>query len=111
MVKKIAKLLIIFVLASPVLFFLNTGFSADLPWKTFQTIGFSAAFSTSLVWPVLRKYFLILSALLLIMMPVVFIFGEILWAEIFGSSGFGLILLLILSYIPQFVKKGYIERI
>lgn len=111
MAKKVIKLLLILVLVLPVLFFLNTGFYADSPWKTFQTIGFSAVFSISLVWPVLRKYFLILSAVLLIIMAVVFIFGELLWAEISGSSGFGLILLLLLSYIPQFVKKGYIERI
>lgn len=111
MVKKITQLLLILALASPVLFFLNTGNSFDPLWKIFQTIGFSAAFSTSLIWPVLRKYFLILSAVLLIMMSVVFILGEILWAEIFGSSGFGMILLLLLSYIPQFAKLGYIERI
>lgn len=111
MTKKAVKLVSIFIFVLPVLFYLNTGFSADSPWKTFQTIGFSAAFSASLVWPVLRKYFLILSAVLLIMMSVVFVFGQTGWAEVFGSSGFGLILLLLLSYIPQFVKKGYIERI
>lgn len=111
MTKKAIKLVLIFIFVLPVLFFLNTGFSADSQWKTFQTIGFSAAFSASLVRPVLRKYFLILSAVLLIMMSVVFILGEILWAEIFGSSGFGLILLLLLSYIPQFAKLGYIESV
>lgn len=111
MVKKITKMLLILALASPVLLFLNTGNSFDPMWKTFQTIGFSATFSTSLIWPVLRKYFLILSAVLLIMMSAVFIFDQTGWAEIFGSSGFGLILLLLLSYIPQFAKLGYIERI
>jgi len=57
MVKKITKLLFIFTASFPVLFFLNTGFSTDLLWKTFQTIVFSVLFSLSLVWPVLKKYF------------------------------------------------------
>lgn len=111
MVKKITKLLMILVLASPVLFFLNTDFSTDSPWKTFQTIGFSAAFSIFLVWPVSRKYFFILSGVLLIIMAVVYIFGKVGWAEVFGSSSFGLVLLLLISYVPQIIKKGYIENI
>lgn len=111
MVKKIKKLLLIFVASFPVLFFLNTGFSNDPLWKTFQTIGFSMAFSTSLVWSTTRLYFLILSGVLLTFMSVVFILGELSWAEIFGSSGFGLVLLLLISYVPQLLKKGYIENI
>ncbi|HCB22823.1 hypothetical protein A3H81_01560 [Candidatus Daviesbacteria bacterium RIFCSPLOWO2_02_FULL_38_18] len=111
MVKKITKLLFIFTASFPVLFFLNTGFSTDLLWKTFQTIVFSVLFSLSLVWPVLKKYFLILSGLLLIFMAVFFISGQSGWAEIFGSSGFGLVLLLLISYVPQLIKKGYIEHI
>lgn len=111
MTKKAVKSVSIFIFVLPVLFFLNTGFSLDSPWKTLQTIGFSAAFGTSLGWPVLRKYFLILSAILLIMMSVLFIFGELLWAEVFGSSSIGLVLLLLISYVPQFFKKGYIESV
>lgn len=111
MVKKIARFLLIFAAVFPVLFFLNTGFSADAPWKTSQTIGFSVAFSISLVWSTTRLYFLILSGVLLTFMSVVFILGELSWAEIFGSSGFGLVLLLLISYVPQLLKKGYIENI
>lgn len=111
MTKKVIKSVLIFILVLPVLFFLNTGFSADPPWKILQTIGFSAMFSTSLVWHVLRKYFLILSVVLLIIMSVVFIFGQVGWAEIFGSSSFGLVLLLLISYVPQLLKKGYIKNI
>lgn len=59
----------------------------------------------------LRKYFLILSGLLLILMAVFFIFGQREWAERFGSNAFGLVLLLLISYVPQFIKKGYIENI
>jgi len=44
-------------------------------------------------------------------MAVFFISGQSGWAEIFGSSGFGLVLLLLISYVPQLIKKGYIEHI
>lgn len=105
---QIIKFLLILALILPVLFFLNTGFSTDLLWKTFQTTGFSAAFSLSLTWPTLRKYFSILSGFLLIFMAILFILGGKGWAEIFGSSAFGLVLLLLISYLPQAVKRGYI---
>lgn len=108
MVKKITKLLIILALVSPVLFFLNTNFSTDLLWKTFQTTGFSIVFSLSLTWPTLRKYLSILSGFLLIFMAILFILGEKGWAEIFGSSAFGLVMLLLISYLPQAIKRGYI---
>lgn len=109
--KKKLKFLLIFSLVAPVLFFFNTGFSNDSAWKTFQTIGFSFVFAASLVWSTTRLYFLILSGVLLIFMSVVFILGELSWAEIFGSSSFGLVLMLLISYVPQFLKKGYIENI
>lgn len=109
--KKKLKFLLILALAAPVLFFFNTGFSNDSAWKTSQTIGFSIAFSLSLIWPFSRKYFLILSAVLLVIMVVVFIFGQAGWAEIFGSSSFGLAVLILIIYLPQIIKKGYVEKL
>lgn len=106
--RKIIKFLLILALVLPVLFFLNTNFSTDLQWITFQTTGFSVVFSLSLAWPTLRKYFSILSGFLLIFMAILFILGEKGWAEIFGSSAFGLALLLLISYLPQAVRRGYI---
>lgn len=105
---QIIKFLLISALVLPVLFFLNTNFSTDLQWITFQTTGFSVAFSLSLTWPTLRKYFWVLSVILLIFMAILFTLGEKGWAEIFGSSDFGLVLLLLISYLPQAVKRGYI---
>lgn len=110
MIKQIIKSLVILVLVLPVLFFLNTGFSTDVIWKTFQTIGFSAVFSLSLVWPISRRYFLILSGLLFIFMASFFIFGRKEWAEILGSTAFGLVTLWLISVLPQIVKRGYVHE-
>lgn len=109
--KKKLKFLLILALVTPVLFFFNTGFSNDSAWKTFQTIGFSFVFAASLVWSTTRLYFLILSGVLLIFMSVVFILGELSWAEIFGSSSFGLAVLILIIYLPQIIKKGYVEKL
>lgn len=109
--KKKLKFLLILVLVTPVLFFFNTGFSNGSAWKTFQTIGFSFIFAASLVWSTTRLYFLILSGVLLIFMSVVFILGELSWAEIFGSSSFGLAVLILIIYLPQIIKKGYVEKL
>ncbi len=111
MAKEIIKFLLILIFVLPVLFFLNTGFSNDSLWKTSQTIVFSVLFSLSLIWSFSRKYILILSGLLLIFMAVFFISGQSRWAEIFGSSGFGLVILVLISLLPQFIKKGYVEKI
>lgn len=109
--KKKLKFLLILALVTPVLFFFNTGFSNDSAWKTFQTIGFSFIFAASLAWSTTRLYFLILSGVLLIFMSVVFILGELSWAEIFGSSSFGLAVLILIIYLPQIIKKGYVEKL
>lgn len=115
---KIIWLLLIFIPVFPVLFFLNTGFDSGTPWKTFQTIGFSLVFSLSLIWPNTRRYFLILAGILIISIPMIFMceardfcFGQPVWSEVLGSSGFGLVSLLLISYVPQLIKKGYIENI
>lgn len=59
----------------------------------------------------MRRYIFILAGILLILMSLAFVVGEMSWAERFGSSGFGLVLLLLISYVPQFVKKGYVEKL
>lgn len=111
MAKKSIRFIIFLACVSPVLFFLNTGFSTDSPLMTYQTLGFCLAISTIFVWPKVRKYLFFLSGLLIILMSVIFIFGRIGLAEAFGSSAFGLILVILLSYLKQFVKKGYVEKI
>lgn len=58
-----------------------------------------------------RKYLFILAGILLILMSLAFVVGKLQWAEKFGSWGFGLILLLLLSLAPQFIKKGYVEKL
>lgn len=98
----------------PVLFYLNVGNAGlfnDSIWRMFQTITFWVVFSLSLIRPSLRKYFFIVSGCLIALMSIFFIFGYIDWSDYFGSSGYGLVVILLVSYLPQLLKLGYIKKI
>lgn len=109
--KKILKFLIIFMSILPFIFFLHTGFGTDSLIKNLQAIIFSTIFAFVIVWPIFKKYIFILSAVLLLGMTAFSIFNIMDWADILGSSGVGLVLLLLLSYLPQVIKKGYVENL
>lgn len=105
------KFILILLIVLPVLFFLNTGFS-DSSWLVrVQTIAFALVFSMILVWPQIRKFILWTAGFLIMAMAALFITGRIENAELFGSSGFGLVILILIAYLPQFIKKGYVEKI
>jgi len=107
LIKISALLLVIF----PVIFFLNTGFSIDPYWKTIQAVTFSLASCFVLIWPNFRKYIFFISLFLIIIMAIFYIFKLIEWSEIIGSTGIGFVLINLISYLPQLLKKGYIEKI
>ena len=58
----------------------------------------------------LRKFFLISSFLILLIMILLYLFNELNLANTVGSFGFALLLIVISSYIPQLIKKGFIEK-
>lgn len=60
--------------------------------------------------PKLRKFFLILSLLILLLMIFLYLVDEINMANIVGSFGFVLLIIVVTSYMPQIVKMGYIEK-
>lgn len=108
---KILKFLIISFATTPILFFVHTGFMTDSLVKNLQVILFAGTFSFAIVWPVYRKYILLISLFLIIGMVFFFTLDMIYWADVLGSTSIGLVVLVLLSYLPQFVKKGYIENL
>lgn len=111
MKRKILKFIIISTFALPMLFFVHTGLLTDSPIKNSQVILFSAVLGCSVVWPVFRKYIWLISVCLIILMAILFILDVIYWADILGSTGIGLIIINLLSYIPQLIKLGYIKKL
>lgn len=58
----------------------------------------------------LRKFFLILSLLILLMMIFLYLVDEINMANIVGSFGLALLIIIVISYTPQIVKSGFVEK-
>lgn len=60
--------------------------------------------------PKLRKLFLFLSFFILLIMILLYLFDELNLANIVGSFGFAVLLIVVSAYIPQFIKKGFVEK-
>lgn len=58
----------------------------------------------------LRKFFLTWSLVMLLLMIVLYLVGNIDMANIVGSFGFVLLIIVVTSYMPQIVKSGFIEK-
>lgn len=58
----------------------------------------------------LRKLFLISSLCILLVMVLLYLTNKLDLANIVGSFGFTLLLIVISAYLPQIIKKGFVER-
>lgn len=107
----IIRFLIFSALSLPILFFIHSGLRLDSITENLQVIIFATSLSSSIVWPIFRKFILLISLLLIICMAIFFVFDMIFWADVLGSTAFGLVILVILCYFPQFIKQGFIKKV
>ncbi len=61
--------------------------------------------------PKTRKFSLSIAFGVLALMVVLYLSDNLNLANAIGSFGFAIILIVVLSLLPQFIKKGYIEKI
>lgn len=108
--KKVIKFLLISIAVLPPLFFLNTGFGRIFSFEGYQTIAFAFALGSFLVWPALRRYGLYASLILIILMVAAQITGFLNLSNIAGSTAFGLVLMLILGGLGEFIAKAHIAK-
>lgn len=109
-----ALLLIIKFLATPLLIgffnFLEYGFE----WNRIDQFVYPIILTliTLLIFLVskLRKFFLISSFLILFVMIFLYLLDELNLANIVGSFGFAVLLIVVTSYMPQIVTKGFVEK-
>lgn len=116
MKRGIIKFSIVLFLVFPVLIFTQTGLLTDSLEKILQTLFLALAFSLSIIWSILRRYILLSSLLLIIIMAALFIAANetnnlISLADLSGSTGVGLIILMLLTYLPELIKKGQIDKL
>ncbi|MEK7616866.1 MAG: hypothetical protein AAB414_02340 [Patescibacteria group bacterium] len=109
--KKIIILFVtIFVISFTALLFLNTGFNAN-SWEYLQSFILALTFTCNLIWPRTRRITLFLAVVFILPMIVLFTLKRIDMANAFGSTAIGIVSLSMVSYLPQLVKKGYIEKL
>ncbi len=60
--------------------------------------------------PKLRKLFLVLSLTVLLLMIFLYLLDEMNLANTVGSFGLALLLIITASYMPQIIKKGFVEK-
>lgn len=90
---------------------MHTGLLTDSNVKISQTVIFTTVLSMTAVWPNLRRSVLLGSLFLIVVMAVLYIVNMIELADMAGSTGIGLIVINLLSYLPQLVKLGYIKKL
>lgn len=90
-------------------------FEYGLVWDKFNKylypIVLTAASMANLFVPKARKFSLGLAFGMLGLMVLFYLSDNLNRANTVGSFGFALLLIVILSLLPQLIKKGYIERI
>lgn len=105
------KIISLFILIFPIIFYLHVGASTDPYWKIAQSVIFTIVCVFSISIPKSRKIIFWLGFVLIITMAALYIFHLIDWADLVGSTGFGVIIINLISYIPQLVKLGYIKEL
>lgn len=60
--------------------------------------------------PRLRKLFFISAFFILSVMILIYLLGDLNLANMVGSFGLALLLIVVSSYIPQLIRKGYLEK-
>ena len=79
--------------------------------KYFQSSVFSVTLIISIFWSKFRNRLLYISFFLLFLMLGTYLMQKIALSSALASLGIGIMLIVTLSYIPQIVKQGYVEKL
>lgn len=108
--EKIILIPILFVIFTFIFLVLENGLADYQFNQVIQPIIFAAALVSNIFYPQIRKYTIQLSLFLLILMVITYMFNSISISNWFGSLGFGLLFITVFSYLPQLIKKGFVEK-
>lgn len=88
----------------------NTGVKIDQINQIIQPVLFAVCAILCIFFPKHKKNILKISLALLFFMIFSYLFKGLELSNWVGSLGFGLLLITVFSYIPELIKKGYIEK-
>lgn len=108
--KFIMKFIILPVFLTTVFNFLEYGLIWDRFIKFLYPMTLSGLFIINMYVPKLRRFSLALAYGLLILMILLYLVGQLNLSNLIGSFGFALLLIVIFCYMPQIIKKGFLEK-
>lgn len=90
--------------------FLEYGFSWDRMDKFIVPALLTSVLVINFFIPRTRRYFLLLPFGLFAIMVALYLINKLALSTTLGSFGFAILLIVVISYIPEIFKKGYIEK-
>lgn len=108
-IKKVIFLVIFFLLFTLIFYLLEFGAIFEHPTMIIKPSIFSFFATISILKPNLRRISFAISFSLLFLMAMIYLFGQISISNWVGSLGFGILVIVIVSYLGDFVRKGFID--
>lgn len=109
MIKRLLTRIVLSLLSIFGFWYLESGFMIKNGDELIKSIIFGITLFIATA-PQYRKYLYLCSFFLLGFMIIFYLFWQLVWADRLGSTGFGILLIIIFTYLPQLFKKGYIEK-
>ncbi|MDP3973620.1 MAG: hypothetical protein Q8P92_02180 [Candidatus Daviesbacteria bacterium] len=109
-VNKLILSIIIFIISLPIFIWLESGFAIKSATDFVKPLIFSASLVISSV-RFYKHYLLIISLTLLFLMVIFYLFWQIPTADWLGSVGIGMFTIYIIGYLPELIRKGYVEKL
>ena len=106
----LVKSALVFIVSFIIFFFLNTGFFEKPLWLVLQAAFFALVVLLLFLNRLKRLWLIYFFFALFMGMVASILFENVFVAEVFGSTGFGLIIILLISYLPRFVRDGYLNK-
>lgn len=105
---KIFWILLIFLLLLPLFYVLDLTPGAEKIPLPLEVSVFALTGTTLIFWPAAKRSFIFASNALFLIMTVFFMLDLPDAANIFGSLGFGILVLTVLFYLPRLFKQGHL---
>ncbi len=109
--KKIILIPILIVIFTFSFTFLEIGLEIHKITQIIQPFIFALSAVLCILYNSLRRLILKISLVLLALMVLTYLFDNLDFANWIGSLGFGMLVIVIFSYLPILIKKGYIENL
>lgn len=109
-IKKIILVPILIATFTYIFIVLNTGGKINQISELIQPLIFASSVVIGIFFPKFRINIIQCALILLLMMVFTYLFNMIELSNWIGSLGFGLLFITVLSYLPQFIKQGYVEK-